>query len=194
MPTFDIESEICLGFSHSGGVYNSAYGEVELSDDEVNQLIVLMREKDSSDIEELNLEEELPEIYKKLDEAYRETAYTAEEEHWLEEGYYRNECHDFKDEDMIEFLKSKDAWHFEYDEEDVLDENGEIDQEALEDLEYDYLHQTAIDDYYYSVHGEERYDFLRNQMGIIVDPEGCDYEVKIPEAIVVLAFPEEDKK
>ena len=188
MPKFDIEVDICLGFSHSGGVYNEGYGEVELTDDEVNQLVKLMKEMNSSDIEEINLKEALPEIYHKLDEAYRQLAYKAEEEHWLDEGYYHIECRCFDDATMIDYIKSKDAWEFEYDEEEFKDENGEIDEEALFDAECDYLHEEALDNYLSSLSGEDRYDFLRNEVGISVDVEGCEYEIMIPEEIVKMAL------
>ena len=189
MPKFDIEVEICLGFSHCGGVYNDGYGEVELSDQEVEQLVDLMKKRGTSDIEELELGEKLPEIYGKLDEAYKAVAYKAEEEHWLDEGYYHNECHNYEDADMIDFLKEKDSWNFEYDEDEFTDENGELDAEALFDAECDYLHQEALDDYLAGLSGEERYDFLRNKVGIDVDVSGCDYKITIPSEIIALAFP-----
>lgn len=191
MPKFDIEVDICLGFSHSGGVYNDGYGEVELSDKEVDQLVNLMKEEGTSDIEELELQDVFPEIYRKLDEAYSAVAYKAEEEHWLDEGYYHLECHNYDTEDMITFLKEKDAWDFEYDEEEFKDENGEVDTEALFDAECDYLHEEALDNYLAGLHGEERYDFLRSKVGIDVDVFGCDYEIAIPSEIIALAFPNE---
>lgn len=195
MPKFDIDVEICLGFSHCGGEYNDGYGEVELTDDEVDQLVKLMKEKDSSDIEEIDLKEALPEIYKKLDEAYSALAYKAEEEHWLEEGYYHDECHNYENADMIAYLKEKDAWNFEYDEEEFKDENGKLDEEALYDEECYYLHQEALDDYLAGLHGEERYDFLRNKVGIDVDMSFAvaEYEISIPAEIISLAFPEDDE-
>ena len=189
MATFDIELEICLGYSHSGGVYNEEYGEVELSDEEVSQLVNLMKEKDSSDVEDLDLEENLPEIYKKLDEECREIANQAEEEHWLDEGYYHLECHNYDDAEMIAFLKEKDAWDFEYDEEEFKDEDGEIDEEALLEAQSEYLHGEALDDYLAGLDGDERYDFLRNKVGIDVDVSDCEYEVEIPSEIIALAFP-----
>lgn len=193
MPSFEIELEICLGFSHCGGVYNDEYGDVELTDEEVDQLVTLMREEESSDIEDLELEERLPEIYKKLDDAYRELAYKAEEEHWLEEGYNHYECHNFEKADMIAYIKEKGEWNFEYNEEEFLDENGQPDEEAIFDAECEYLYEEALDDYLAGLDGEERYDFLRNKVGIDVDPQGCEYEIKIPEEIVKIAFPEPDK-
>ena len=192
MPKFEIEVDICLGFSHCGGVYNDAYGEVELSDKEVEQLVNLMKEKESSNIEELELKTTLPEIYNKLDEAYNASACKAEEEHWLDEGYYHLECHNYEDADMIAYLKEKNAWNFEYDEEEFKAETGELDEEALFDAECDYLHEEALDDYLSSLNGEERYDFLRNKVGIDVDMSFSDseYEITIPSEIIAIAFPE----
>ena len=191
MPKFDIKLKICLGFSHCGGVYNTGYGEVELTDKEVEQLVNLMKEKGTSNVEELELQEALPEIFEKLNDAYSALAYKAEEEHWLDKGYYHEECHNYEDEDMIDFLKEKDAWSFEYDEEEFKDERGKLDEEALLDAECDFLHEEALNKYLYGLSGEERYDFLRNKIGIDVEVFGCDYEVEIPSEIIALAFPNE---
>ena len=188
MAKFDIEVEICLGFSHCGGVFNQGYGEVELSDREVEQLVSLMREMGTSDVEELKLQETLPEIYKKLDNAYEAAAYQAEEEHWLDAGFYHDECHQYEEADMIAYLKEKGAWNFEYDEEEYKDKDGNLDEEALEYAEFDFLSE-AMDDYLSSLDGDERYDFLRNQVGIEVEPQGCDYEIEIPSEIIEMAFP-----
>lgn len=194
MPKFNIEVEICLGFSHCGGVYNDGHGEVELSENEVDQLVTFMKEKGTSDIEELKLQDILPEIYKKLDEAYRAVAYKAEEEHWLDEGYYHNECHNYDDVDMIDYLIEQKAWNFEYDEDEFKDEDGEIDDEALWEAQSEYLHEEALDDYLAGLHGEERYEFLRKKVGIDVEVFGCDYEIEIPSEIIALAFPKEEEK
>lgn len=193
MPKFEIDVDICLGFSHSGGVYNDGFGEVDLSDKEVEELVNLMREKGTSNIEELNLQNELPEIYQKLDKAYNAVAYKAEEEHWLDEGYYHLECHNYEDEDMIGFLKEKNSWNFAYDEEKFKDDNGELNEEALFDAECDYLHEEALDDYLAGLNGEERYDFLRNKVGIEVDVWEYEYEIAIPSEIIALAIPKEKR-
>lgn len=192
METFEIELEICLGYTHCGGMYTGGYGTVELTDEEVDELVKLMKEKNSSDVEEIKLREVAPEIYRKLDDAYRQLAYKTEEEYWLEEGYGNYECHTYDVSDMIEYLKEKDAWNFEIDENEFKDEEGNLDEEALECAERDYLSE-AMDDYLYSLHGEERYDFLRNQVGISVDVDECEYEISIPSEIIDKAFPKSGK-
>ena len=75
MPIFNIFIERSLGFSHSGEVCVSGDGSVELTDEEVKQLIELIREKGGvTDVDELVLEERYPENYKKLDDACYEIA------------------------------------------------------------------------------------------------------------------------
>ena len=69
MGTYDFDCSSFLGMSHCGSVTADGTGSVELTDDEVAALVALMKEKDSSDVEEIGLKEALPEIYEKLDAA-----------------------------------------------------------------------------------------------------------------------------
>lgn len=68
--------------SHSGAVTEDGTGTVELSDEEVDTLVRLMQEMGTADVEELELEDRCPEIFEKLDDAYRGMAWRAEELHW----------------------------------------------------------------------------------------------------------------
>ena len=80
---FDIENEICLGISHSGAVMTEETGILELDDNEVSLLINIIKEKKTSDVDELGIEESHPNLYEKLRQAYYDMAYKAEELHWL---------------------------------------------------------------------------------------------------------------
>lgn len=80
---FDIENEICLGISHSGAVMTEGTGILELDDNEVSLLINIIKEKKTSDVDELGIEESHPNLYEKLRQAYYDMAYKAEELHWL---------------------------------------------------------------------------------------------------------------
>ena len=191
MPIFSIDEDVCMGVSHVGGITEPGEGYVELTDEEVNKLVTLMKSKNSHDVKELELKTLYPEIFEKLDSAYYEMAANAEEEHWLNWGYYNSECHNFEPADMIEFLISKGTWHFEQDEEDFLDENGEPDEDAFIEAQNEYMYE-AMDEYYCSVSGDESKDFLRNIVGIDVDLSFIEYEVKIPEEIIDMAFEEND--
>lgn len=88
MALYSIENDTCLGISHSGAVNVESEGYVELSDEEVAKIVELIRKEGTSDIKELRLEEIYPDIYKELDDAYYKIVYSAEEMHWLWEGYY----------------------------------------------------------------------------------------------------------
>ena len=80
---FDIENEICLGISHSEAVMTEGTGILELDDNEVSLLINIIKEKKTSDVDELGIEESHPNLYEKLRQAYYDMAYKAEELHWL---------------------------------------------------------------------------------------------------------------
>ena len=80
---FDIENEICLGISHSGAVMTEETGILELDDNEVSLLINIIKEKKTSDVDELGIEESHPDLYEKLRQAYYDMAYKAAELHWL---------------------------------------------------------------------------------------------------------------
>ena len=79
----DIENGICLGISHSGAVMTEGTGILELYDNEVSLLINIIKEKKTSDVDELGIEESHPNLYEKLRQAYYDMAYKAEELHWL---------------------------------------------------------------------------------------------------------------
>lgn len=81
MALYSIESEQFLGMSHSGAVTVNGESAVELSDEEVDILVKLIKENGTTDVEELDLENLYPDIYEKLDDAYRDMAYDAEEMH-----------------------------------------------------------------------------------------------------------------
>ena len=65
-----------LGFSHYGSVEGYGNGTVELSEGDVTRLVNLIREMKTTDVEELQLKAKYPDIYEKLDEAFRDAART----------------------------------------------------------------------------------------------------------------------
>ena len=79
MALYRLENDTCLGITYSGGAVNvESEGYVELSDEEVAKIVDLIRQKGTTDIDELELEEKYPDIYEKLREAYHDMAYNAE--------------------------------------------------------------------------------------------------------------------
>ena len=83
MALYSIGSEQCLGMSHHGAVTVNGESAVELSDEEVDILVKLIKEKGTTDVEDLDLENLYPDIYEKLADSYRDMVYIAEELHWL---------------------------------------------------------------------------------------------------------------
>ena len=75
----------CLGFCHSRGVEVDDRVSVELTDDEVNEVLKILREKGTNYFYRTDLERESPKLYKKLHGTFRHTAYIASELHWLSE-------------------------------------------------------------------------------------------------------------
>ena len=55
MALYSIESEQCLGMSHHGAVTVNGESAVELSDEEVDILVKLIKEKGTTDVEALDL-------------------------------------------------------------------------------------------------------------------------------------------
>ncbi|MBR5678884.1 MAG: hypothetical protein IKX20_12275 [Paludibacteraceae bacterium] len=79
--------ELCLGYECCGcGVYVDVEGAVMLEDEQVEQLVALIKEKDGeTDVEKLQLEERYPDIYEALEDACREAAEQACYAHWVSE-------------------------------------------------------------------------------------------------------------
>lgn len=82
MASYKIKYEHSLGVSHYGSVVVKGSGKVELSDEEVDNLVQLIREKNTTDIEKLELEKTYPSIFNKLDWAYNCVASDALNDHY----------------------------------------------------------------------------------------------------------------
>ena len=194
MALYSIESEQCLGMSHHGAVTVNGESAVELSDEEVDILVKLIKEKNSSDIGDLDLETLHPDIYKKLDEAYYKMAYDAEEMHWLWEGY-NNGYYEYDSEKLMNYCESELDFKFEYDVKDYyLDdpedleegEEPEIDEDMLEEDKYDAFSEW-LDDYVSGLSDDEARDFFYNHMNADLDMDYVSYTVGIPQAIIAKA-------
>lgn len=186
MPIFDIFTETSLGFSHSGEVIASGDGNVVLSDEEVRQLIDLIRENGGeTDVEKLELEEKLPDIFEKLQDAYRDAARVAEHDQWVLEGY-ENGWYDVPDEEIVEKCETKYGFHFEYDPEDFISEGEtEVDEDELFDAKMEALYDWV--DQYRIEHLEEEIAFLSDVFNLHPNVDDVDYDVEIPPAIVKMA-------
>ena len=194
MALYSIESEQCLGMSHHGAVTVNGESAVELSDEEVDILVKLIQEKNSTDVGDLDLETLHPDIYKKLDEAYSDMAYRAEEIHWLWEGY-NNGYFEYDSEKLMDYCEKELGFEFEYDVKDYyLDdpedleegEEPEIDEDMLEEDKSDAFSEW-LDDYLSDLSDDEARDFFYEHMDADLNMDGVEYTVGIPEAIIAKA-------
>ena len=193
MALYSIESEQCLGMSHSGAVTVNGESAVELSDEEVDILVKLIKEKDSTDVGDLDLEHLHPDIYKKLDEAYYQMAYDAEEMHWLWEGYY-NGYYEYDDDELMAYCEKELDFSFEFKPEEYFDEDDleyyKEDPESYEDEIYDVKCEAFhewLSDYVSGLSDDEARDFFYNHMDADLNLDDVEYTVEIPQAIIAKA-------
>ena len=185
MALYSIENDTCLGFSHSGGAVNvESEGYVELSDEEVAKIVDLIRQRGTTDIGKLNLEEIYPDIYEKLREAYYDMAYNEEELHWLWEGY-NSSYFEYDEDELMAYCKENCGFHFEYNKEDYI-EDGELDEEAIEEDESEAFNDW-LDDYVSGLEDEEVKDFCYNHMNADLELNDVNYAGGMPGAIIKLA-------
>ena len=183
MALYSIESEQFLGMSHSGAVTVHGESAVELSDEEVDILVKLIKEKGTTDVEELDLEHLHPAIYNKLDEAYYDMAYKAEEIHWLWEGYYGS-YFEYDEDKLKEYCKANCGFSYVFNkEENGYDEDEEVDEYMIEDAENEAFSEW-LDEYVEGLSDDEVRDFFYNHMDADLDMDNVEYTVEIPQAII----------
>lgn len=190
MALYSIESEQFLGMSHSGAVTVNGESAVELSDEEVDILVKLIKENDTTDVEELDLENLHPTIYNKLDDAYRDMAYDAEEMHWLWEGY-NNGYFEYDIDELMEYCEKELGFSYEFKPEEYFDEDDleyykedpESYEDEIEETKNDAFSEW-LDDYVNGLGDDEARDFFYNHMNADLDMDNVDYTVEIPQAII----------
>lgn len=193
MALYSIESEQCLGISHSGAVTVNGESAVELSDAEVAILVKLIKENDTTDVEELDLETSHPDIYNKLKDAYYKMAYDAEEIHWLWEGYY-NGAFQYDTEELMEYCEKELDFSFEFKPEEHFNEfeledfqeDPESYEDEINDLKYEAFNEW-LDDYVSGLSDKEARDFFYHHMDADLNLDDIEYEVEIPGAIIKMA-------
>jgi len=188
MAKFDFCCVNNLGFAHCcGAIAAEGHGTIEFSDEEVAILVELIRQKGTTDVCALDLNTAYPELFQRLDEAYRQVAREATIDHWYMEGFYDG-CYEYDAEELMNYCSETYDFAFEYNEEDYLDEEGELDEDALFDDKYDAFVEW-LEPFVESLNTQERIKFLSEHMNADVDLTDLelDYMVDIPQGIVTLA-------
>ena len=180
MNVFVVKTKVFIGVRCFGAaVTKTGEAILELTDEELKALVDLINETETTDVEEMELEEKLPEIYDKIDEANLKAACIAEEDHWLEDGWGNPDV--FEPTDYLEYAEKELGYKFEYNPEDYVDEDGELDEDTLEDEKIENF-QEWLTNYKDALQGEERRDFMRQFINVEIDD--VDYKITIPQEII----------
>ena len=148
-----------------GAIDSCGESTLELTEEKVDSLMELIERKGTADMEELELEVALAEVYAKLDSSCLEASLDSEEYHWLECGWENPDV--FSSYDHIEFGEKELGYKFEYDESEFLDEDGKLDEDYLEDAkEQDF--REWLDNYKDSFSRKESMEFMRRFIDVDV--------------------------
>lgn len=180
-----VEEDLCLGCSHSGSVCANAYGEFEMADADVETLVALIREKGTTDINELGIEQSHPTIYDLLEKEIYKIYQIAGTAHFI-----REEIDDYfeYDDGVIDYCIQK--YGFDPDKEC---EDEEYEDEEYEDEEEEYeakLHSRFVNwiSFYAStLSDKELVDFNSDTVNIAINFDAYDFELEIPRQIIDLA-------
>lgn len=179
MATFGIDIEVCLGMSHYGGVYEKGTGTIELTDEDVVFLIGLLRcNPGITDYKELGLEKENPELFKKINEAYRHLAYKTEITHWVTEGLKHDEW-DFDVVEAMEYCEEHCGFDPYY--------SGDIRCSYLKLKEFYDWFEDNVPELDYDDLSYIYFDLMDGEMDHNEDEMGDAYTCKLPQKLVKMA-------
>ena len=184
MKEFKITVEVCLGYHCSGrGEYATGDGSVMLKDEQVRQLVSLIRENGGeTDIEKPGLTEKFPSLYEDLVSAYREAAGEACYRHWLIYGFENGFLEE--PDGLMEALE--EAGLFKYEPASSGDEDEkEDDEDAKNDVFNEWLGS-----YFDSLSEDEQVKFVETYYDDLEDTNDIgvyDFTVEIPREIVDMA-------
>ena len=184
MAKFEFCCVSLLGFSHCSSVEACGNGTVELSEDDVTRLVDLIREMKSTDVEELQLKTKYPDIYEKLDEAFRDAAREATINHWYMQGFY-DRVYEYDIDELMEYCSDNHDFVFEYDEEDYMEEDGEVDEDSIWDDKTEAFDEW-LEIFIEGPDNDSCRKFLEEHLNAEVDLSDLefDYEIEIPKAII----------
>ena len=185
MPKYLITTDEFMGVTHDGcELEEEGEAYLELTDQEVADLKELATKKETTDVDALDLKNELPEIYAKLKQAYEKAVRSAIVWQFGNEAWenYREDCVcDYAD--AIEFAKE----HLGY---TGMEEFDEDDWEPWDDWEDDWDDETRAEAHFQIWFTNKLYDRSDKieellEMMIDIDSDPSDYED------IVLALPQD---
>ena len=179
MAEFEIKTEVCLGMSHYGGVYEKGTGTIELADEEVGCLVDLMKKNPSvTDYKKLKLKKANPKLFKKIDEAYRHLAYKAEILHWVMEGLEQDEW-DFDVVEAMEYCEEHCGFDPYY--------SGTTRCSYLKLREFYEWFEDSVPEFDYDALSYLYFDLMDGEMDHDEDEMGDSYTCELPKELLELA-------
>ncbi len=190
MALYDFETTVYLGWGHSGEVSNTGTGQIDLSDEDVDLLVSLIKENRTSDFRKLKLSRRYPKLYNKLRRKYRKLAIETERHHWLIDGLDEGE-YEYDEDSLMEYCMENCGFTLS---EDYYDYEDEEDDEAVQEEN----HEFALDEFrmwfsdYVRGLNHKDADYLLCEVGGIEmefdEVDFCNnYSTELPEAITKLA-------
>ena len=171
MARYEIKFNRCDGWSQDNGNIPVESAFIELSDEEVQILVDLMKAESTDDVSELNLEELHPDIFEKLVEACDSIAKDIALAEAIREAHYYDE-----EDIFLEKLQEHCEINYDYDE-----SSGDF-RRWLDNLITSWSCKKLKS--LYSDAGIDLYDYVINDYGI----ETSEYDVTIPQSIVAKVF------
>ena len=183
---YSIDATYCLGYSYCGEEVAFGSGYVDLTDEETNTLVALVKEKQTRDVEELNIEDTHPDLYEKLEKAYYNMKFMA----WVEEGINNGGIVPSEDEDLMEWCKQNAG--FAYDPNKKTEAEDDYDEDELEEtdkecFQFDEWFSEWLSGYLKTLDNDQTFDFFCNHLSYHVDLSLSDVKVKIPCKILEMA-------
>ena len=188
MAKYLIDAEVCMGCNCMGaGVYSDGSALIEISDEEVAQMVALMQQHNSSKVKAIGLAEAMPELYKRLEDAYHDAAYRANALHWLDTALFEGE---FDEMGLIEYCEQNCGYEYtkSADEDDLYEEEEEYDEyedELDDDKREDFHAWLAV--YLERADLSTLHTIYLDYLGFdecVFDLEEDAYSVEIPQEII----------
>lgn len=162
--------------------YTAGNGTICLNDEQVRQLVAIVRESGGeTNAERLGLQEKYPSVYSFLDRAFRKAASEASHCHCLIYCFKNGRLEE--PDDLMGALEEAGLFKYEPDPSDI---NGN-DEDAKGDA-----FRAWLDTYFDSLDEEEKAEFVETYYeGVDGEPGGYDYIIEIPQEIAEMARAEE---
>ena len=168
----------------------SAEGTIELTRQEVDTLVKLIRDTGETDADDMGLQDVDEALYDKLQEQCQSIANLAAELAYLEEGFDQ-QCDEYHEhpEETIEACEQDGSFKYEFNEADYLDDEGNLDEDAIWEAKEEAF-ESWLDDQRFSLEGEALRDFYYDVIGVGLNLDGCtfpDVDIVIPDEIIEMA-------